>query len=71
MNTAEKIAKIEEQKSLKVYETQDIIDGSEKITVKMLVLSKSYKLSDFESKSAEDVIREMNALWDAQNYCGE
>jgi ferredoxin-fold anticodon binding domain-containing protein len=71
MNTQEKIAKIQENKTLKVYEGEDINDGSDLFVVKKHVISITYTASQFQAKTADEILAEIQKKWDDQGYQGE
>lgn len=71
MDRQAKIKALRATKILAVYEVEDIVDGSEKIAVVCRPLSKTYPADQFDRMSVQDVIDDMDALWDAQGYCGE
>lgn len=71
MERQAKIDAIEATKTLAVYAVVDVVDGSEKIAVVRGPVSKTYMADHLDRMSAQDVIDDMDALWDAQGYSGD
>lgn len=71
MDRQAKISAINATRILAVYEVEDIVDRSEKIAVVRGPVSKTYPVDRFDRLSVQDLIDDMDALWDAQGYSGD